>query len=992
MATVGTAAEVQHELMALFPPAVVDNVTRSVESVLAVATEGRDSLMQLDGVTLRAYAVSAALPSRGLQSVVAMRVWQHILFANVPTHASQICAAFPLPDDESKVQPKGKRQKRGRFPVPIYVRRAFEQSVFAKLSKPLRNGTSNHGYHHIGQTGSTLACEALCSSYARCDAYTWFNADAPSGWANSCIAMTLKLTGWAPSTSQVATSGVKVLRAGLNLITPRGQLIAKPAGQPPWREPCTRRMEVLPGKLDVGVIRAGLAPISRTDEPHQCHHACYLSKYCDRSVWMNPKGSPVLQQACFHLTAEPMANGRRAVMLNSRQTSTAKKAAFAQPSWHSPYDTLAQRLLDSGQLSELAATLSRVSRNSSITLVTLHREQLPLARQFLCELKRWSGAETTPFLWLCGDASACAFVDEHRLQTFSTKNVRAEGFLLTWRIRISLCAVLLGYDVLITDPGAVWLQDPWPWLAGPFDVIASPEQRLGEGYGFPLGADFFCARSTNSSVNLLLRLLERVENTRIQSVREAASTLSDALNDLIFIGMSANRTLINGHLGAQYRRSEWSELRVKVLDGEAFPPAQVSMDWWAAARRADFLSRLVVVRTETARRLGVRLQQLKGIGASLSSPSTQRVEEATTGCFASGIGPVVRRAVPVISVVMLSYGHASNVPTLCRSLLTCGQNETTRLVHVSNSKQAYALQTIIVEDGSKDGSPEAWRKGLSRPREAGVSWMSRSGDVEAAVAFPAGPRNGRTAVSDLLLFAPNQHEIRSYHQGFAMSWGDVLVTLQDDELYREGDPARSRRWLGDALKLFELHPDLSMISCNAGFLRTAGFACDMFDPRYKEKCCYINRTSGCWGEEIAPIPMHDPRLPGVPFMFTAGVNFGPFIVRRDAYFSLGAFDSSWSLVGDPGIGYDIEFSLRAQQRGDLVGIMQCDGIERRVGGGSSLSSPAKRHLRYVMERRNNMRLDKLYFDDKPLMHQFVTQAMRENRRRLAGSLPSIPTD
>ena len=43
-----------------------------------------------------------------------------------------------------------------------------------------------------------------------------------------------------------------------------------------------------------------------------------------------------------------------------------------------------------------------------------------------------------------------------------------------------------------------------------------------------------------------------------------------------------------------------------------------------------------------------------------------------------------------------------------------------------------------------------------------------------------------------------------------------------------------------------------------------------------------------------------------------------------------------------------------------------------------------------MERRNNMRLEQLYFNDKPLMRTFVSRAMRENRRRLAGSLPTVP--
>ena len=152
-------------------------------------------------------------------------------------------------------------------------------------------------------------------------------------------------------------------------------------------------------------------------------------------------------------------------------------------------------------------------------------EQLPLARQFLCELKRWSGSKGAPILWLCGDAAACAFVEQNGLAKLASPRGQSGESLVSKRLRISLCASLLGYHVLLADPGAVWLQNPWPWLTGPFDIIASPEQRLGEGFGFPLGSDFLYLRSTNASVNLLFRLLERVEHARVHFPREAAALL-----------------------------------------------------------------------------------------------------------------------------------------------------------------------------------------------------------------------------------------------------------------------------------------------------------------------------------------------------------------------------------------------------------------------------------------------------------------------------------
>ena len=947
--------------------------------------------MRLSGSTLRAYTQSAGISSKGLQPELAMRTWQHILLSRAPPDASDVCTQMSTTTSEQPLLPKRGSETHMPRAIPIFLRRPREQNVFVKLLRPMKNGTQQRGFYHLGFTPTIRACEALCSARSFCDAYTWFLADAPEAWARSCIGQDLELIAWAPSRSQVATSGLKLFRSGSRLMTPRGQVIT-PQSDTPWREPCARRMEVFPGKLDLTLLNCTSAPVSKLPSPHDCHQACWKASTCERSVWIDPKGSSLLRHACFHLATQPK-DTRHAVMVSSRRASSARKTARAQPTWLSPYEALSHRLLNSAQLTELANAAARVARNSSFAIIALQREQLPLARQFLCELKRSTDAKIARILWICSDAASCSFLDQNgldRLASLPSPRDRSEGFILATRLRLSLCAVLLGYDVLLADAGAMWLQNPWPWLTGQFDIIASPEQRLGEGYGFPLGADFMLVRSTNASVNLLLEVLERVETLRVRSVRESATLLNDALNDMLFLGMAANGSLSYGHLGAQLRRGDWSELRVKVLDMEAFPAAHVAMNWWQVARRTRRASRIVVLRTNSEKRAHARLHQLKEVGASYSTAQTHRGDPGSTAtCFVSGEiskGQLVAATqhLPIISVVMLSHGHAANIQKLCHSLLPCRQNELSRTVQVAGGGGAYAIQAVIVEDGSKDDSRAVWRKQLANLGDSGVSWMSRNGEAEAAVAFPAASRTDVAA--DLLLFAPNQHEIRSYHQGFALSWGDVLVTLQDDELYHEGDPTRSRRWLANALRLFELHPDLSMLSCNAGFLRTEGFACDMFDPHYKENCCYINKT-GCWGEEIAPIPMHDPRLPGTPFMFVAGVNFGPFITRRDAYFALGAFDPSWSLVGDPGIGYDIEFSLRAQQRGHLVGVMQCEGIQRRVGGGSSLASLAKRRLRYVMERRNNMRLDQLYFNDKDLMQGFVARAMRENRRRLKGDPP-----
>ena len=69
--------------------------------------------------------------------------------------------------------------------------------------------------------------------------------------------------------------------------------------------------------------------------------------------------------------------------------------------------------------------------------------------------------------------------------------------------------------MLLADVGAMWVASPWPMLTSKlFDVVSAPDQRFGEGFGFPLGADFCYFQSTNSSINLLIQLADRMEATQ----------------------------------------------------------------------------------------------------------------------------------------------------------------------------------------------------------------------------------------------------------------------------------------------------------------------------------------------------------------------------------------------------------------------------------------------------------------------------------------------
>lgn len=50
------------------------------------------------------------------------------------------------------------------------------------------------------------------------------------------------------------------------------------------------------------------------------------------------------------------------------------------------------------------------------------------------------------------------------------------------------------------------------------------------------------------------------------------------------------------------------------------------------------------------------------------------------------------------------------------------------------------------------------------------------------------------------------------------------------------------------------------------------------------------------------------------------VNMGPVLYRRDKFMELGMFNNKMSCVGDAGIGFDFEFSIRAWKFNTRVGI------------------------------------------------------------------------
>ena len=235
-----------------------------------------------------------------------------------------------------------------------------------------------------------------------------------------------------------------------------------------------------------------------------------------------------------------------------------------------------------------------------------------------------------------------------------------------------------------------------------------------------------------------------------------------------------------------------------------------------------------------------------------------------------------RTALPSLSFVVHSFNRCRNVEALARGLARLPSEE-----------------IIVCDDGSIDGSREAWTRNLSGPD----GWIVLSNDL---------------------------HEIRILDRAIAMSKGDVVCLVQDDDRIPPGEA-----WLEPCLAAFRRHPELAVVG---GFMGFNGFDTDP------------SKVERIWEEG--------------PFRFVEHVNIGPFFVRRSAYRALGGWDFSFAAAGEPGICFDNELCLRCWMNGMAVGYLfvPFKGPARTYSrnGGTDLFMPS-------MRRANQLRNEALLF-------------------------------
>lgn len=264
---------------------------------------------------------------------------------------------------------------------------------------------------------------------------------------------------------------------------------------------------------------------------------------------------------------------------------------------------------------------------------------------------------------------------------------------------------------------------------------------------------------------------------------------------------------------------------------------------------------------------------------------------------------------PVVSIIVQSFNQVQNVPKL-----------------ESRLRKTCADELIVCEDGSLDGSHDAWLRRLVGP-------------------------------NDFLLHSNDIHEIRAYNRAIAFAQGDIICLMQDDDR-----PPRDGSWLAKALEVFARYPALGVLGGWCGF----------------DEYFAVEYNAPWLPAGLRRIPSVDPYT-GLPLMFVENVNIGPYLLRKRLFDQLGGFDLAFSAPGEPGITFEAEFCYRAWLEGYQVALTDIP-VKVRAGeesyilpGGTSLWD---NDTRIRNERVNKQRIAERYGRDLRLIRDEVRKANR----------------
>ena len=259
------------------------------------------------------------------------------------------------------------------------------------------------------------------------------------------------------------------------------------------------------------------------------------------------------------------------------------------------------------------------------------------------------------------------------------------------------------------------------------------------------------------------------------------------------------------------------------------------------------------------------------------------------------------------------------------SVIVQSFNQLRNVVVLESRLRATSMQEFIVcEDGSLDGSHEAWLRLLVNP-------------------------------NDFLLHSNDLHEIRTYNRAIGFARGAVVCLMQDDDR-----PPSDGAWLEQALDLFHRYPRLAVLGGWCGFDR-------YFEVEYNAPCLPSGEN---------PIPFLDPPT-GRPLTFVENVNIGPYFLRKSVFDELGGFDLRFSGVGEPGITFESEFCYRVWRAGHQVALTDIP-VKQKAAEGSYIlpggTSMWGNEARMRNERANKQLIRSLYDEALPEIQRAVREA------------------
>lgn len=266
---------------------------------------------------------------------------------------------------------------------------------------------------------------------------------------------------------------------------------------------------------------------------------------------------------------------------------------------------------------------------------------------------------------------------------------------------------------------------------------------------------------------------------------------------------------------------------------------------------------------------------------------------------------------PRLGIVVTSFNQRWNVDQLADHLL---DNP-----HIS--------EVVVSEDGSIDGSLDAWVSRLVGPNH----FLVRSNDL---------------------------HEIRSLDRAIRLCRAEIICVIQDD------DTVPGHDWAAQALALFDRHPRLGVLGGFMAYTDAPGYDLAATGP----SLLFTSTATRDTGD----------------FRFVPTVCVGPYYVRASCYSECGGFDTSFSDPGQAGVGFDEEFGLRTWLHGWQVGYVHQPfktGVpgEYDFGAGGTFIYGAEGE-RTTHDTENKLKIAEIYAPH----HDQIMAAVRNSNQGLAG--------